>query len=192
MRPDFQKAQNTATALLLTQNVSRFHINVCELTLSKHIHITSMQDFCKTTGFLMSDFPTSHCEAFTLKQGDENIILYDDSVSNKARKNWSIAHELGHVLLNHKDDDGISEIEANFFAAQLIAPEIVLLALHKRWGKLSYTDLPLLFNISHQAAKKRIQTLSRRDRYNQGTCDIELLEMYQPLISTAVVKRKVS
>lgn len=184
MKPDFDKAQNAATKLLLKQDITSLFIDVRNFSLPEAVFIESMQNFCDVTGFPISKLNNEHIDgACLLKQGKARIILYDDSIVNNSRKHWGIAHELGHVFLNHTNDNRESEIEAHFFAAQLIAPEIVLLELCKRKGSLFGCDLPAYFNISYEAAAKRIATLSHRSTYNYADIDRQLLQKFTPIIN---------
>lgn len=56
MKPDFEKAQNTATKILLQQNITGFFIDVRTFSTANNIIIDSMQNFCKLTGFSLSNF----------------------------------------------------------------------------------------------------------------------------------------
>ena len=183
MKPDFDRAQDTATALLLQQNLHSLHIDVRDFSLPSNVIIDSIQNFCKCTGQPLSDFKTQ-CfdEAYTVKYEGKNLILYDNSISYEPRKHWGIAHELGHIYLDHTNDDRNYEIEAHFFAAQLVAPEIVLLNIAKRQGHLFGHELPEYFNISWEAAEKRISCLKRKYGYSYGKNDRLLEARFSPVL----------
>lgn len=106
-----------------------------------------------------------------LKPREEARLLIDDgtptiiirpSVSPR-RMRFSVAHELGHFLLNHPPDQGQrsrttkkcrtdQEREADAFAAALLAPACVLISL-------KITDVNKaadIFRVSREAAKIRI------------------------------------
>ena len=68
------------------------------------------------------------------------IIVYDDSESRQ-RKRFTVAHELGHILLGHEMKKGfylrsssvhkpLLETEADVFASRLLAPACVLWGLN--------------------------------------------------------------
>ncbi len=183
MKPDFDRAQNTATALLVQQNLTSLHIDVRDFHLKPGIIIDSIQNFCRITGQPLSNFNTPSFEgACTVLYEGKSIILYDDSITYEPRKHWGIAHELGHVYLGHTDDNRISEIEAHFFAAQLVTPEIVLVDMYKRQGHLYGYDLPGYFNISWEAAEKRVSGFNRRPCYNYGENDRLLEAQFAPIL----------
>ncbi|MCL2522352.1 MAG: ImmA/IrrE family metallo-endopeptidase [Erysipelotrichales bacterium] len=103
---------------------------------------------------------------------------------DKKRQRFSLAHELGHLALDHIDlkkisllnvshhihydlnevccRDGDSMIEkrenaANAFAQELLMPEDLIQSLTK--GKYFYSDLAQYFNVSELAARARIKNL---------------------------------
>lgn len=67
--------------------------------------------------------------------GRNNFTIYLSTITSKRRNNFTIAHELGHYVLHSmlgenkleaKRDDSensLAEIEANYFAAELLMPE---------------------------------------------------------------------
>lgn len=179
MKPDFDRAQDTATALLVQQDLRSLYIDVRDFCLPPNVIIDSMQNFCKCTGRPLSDFNTQNLDgACTIKRDGKNLILYDDDISYEPRKHWGIVHELGHVYLGHTNDDRNSEIEAHFFAAQVVTPEIVLINMARRKGnQLSLHDLTKYFNVASESAVKRISCLNRKYSYSYGEND-ELLETH--------------
>ncbi len=77
-----------------------------------------------------------------------NIYYNDNMLVSRIR--FSIAHELGHIVLNHGDYlDSEKEKEANYFASNLIAPRI---AIHYAKCK-NHIDVSKLFNLSQEAAQ---------------------------------------
>ena len=91
------------------------------------------------------------------------------------RLRFSIAHEIGHVALNHKPLSRILEVrtprvewEADEFAARILLPEHLLAAdreldaqgRHKRW-KLTLPELARRYRVSHQALSIRLGEMER-------------------------------
>lgn len=193
MKPDFDRAQDTATALLLQQDLYTLRIDVRDFRLPSDIIIDSLQNFCEITGYPIADLNTqSVAGACTIKHGGKNLILYDDDIAYEPRKHWGIAHELGHVYLGHTDDNRKAEIEAHFFAAQLVAPEIVLINMAKRQGHLYGFELPEHFNISCEAAEKRIACLNKKYSYSYGEDDRLLEARFAPILDRELKPRLIS
>lgn len=183
MTPDFELASKTATRLLIKQNLSSLFIDVREFRLNK-ITIDTIQHYSEIVGKQVSDFICNEISGcFLLKlNNDINIILYNDNEKNKERKHWGIAHELGHIYLNHDIDNDIAEIEANFFAAQLIMPEVVLRELARRRKCIDESFLTNNFNVSLESARKRVATLKRRQSFIPTPLDNMLLHKVAGLL----------
>lgn len=52
-------------------------------------------------------------------------IYYNDSKSYE-RIRFTLMHELGHISMNHQNENEVSEAEANFFAKYILAPPIII------------------------------------------------------------------
>lgn len=89
-------------------------------------------------------------DGFTLRRGTKYIIVYNDSVFlPESRVRFTLAHELGHVVLQHKmEGDEVEEQEANTFARNLLAPRRLAL----KYG-ISFGDYPKVFGVSAAAAR---------------------------------------
>ena len=105
--------------------------------------------------------------------GDSYIIFYDDARTPKARINFTIAHELGHIALGHlknvsmrprymtnrKNDP--QEREADTFAGELIRPPIPFVFT----GCTRIDDIQSVCNITYEAAtvcSKLVQKMQER------------------------------
>lgn len=182
-KPNFNRAQNEATKLLLSQKISSLFIDVRKFSFDRKIIIDSVQHYAHVLHRPISNFV---CDEFSgccvIPHPRCNLVLYDDRETNECRKHWGIVHEVGHVYLEHSVDDEKEEKEANFFAAQIVTPEIVLYGIRDRKGTLSKEDLLTYFNISHVAAVKRISTLNKRPCYNNSSIDKMLLSKFTPVL----------
>ena len=111
--------------------------------------------------------------------GGDCVILYNDKVKSHYRKNFTIAHELGHIHLGHASDGPLRELEADTFAAELLMPRILLREMHLRCGhSISYTELSSLFRVSRQAARIRLEELDFT-RSPFSTNELNLLGRYK-------------
>ncbi len=78
----------------------------------------------------------------------ENCIYYNDEKGH-GRINYTILHEIGHIVLDHLQDSELAEKEADFFAKYALVPPVLV---HKL--KLSKPiDISKTFNTSHEAAR---------------------------------------
>lgn len=110
---------------------------------------------------------------------DRYIIYYNDIEMGKSRIKWTLAHELGHVLLKHHfNSDGsvnkflpeneyiYKEYEANLFASWILAHPIILNNL----DIIDASNLTTFCNLSNTAANIRY---SRFCKYEKGLFLIE-------------------
>lgn len=96
------------------------------------------------------------------------IIFYNQD-EQPYRIRFSIMHEFSHYILDHKmnlsaDDPqyGIQELAANCCSAQLLMPEQILRECqHNRHRRLTQDFIKQSFDVSDEAAYKRIATLAR-------------------------------
>lgn len=126
------------------------------------------------------------------KQGKWTII-YDDT-ETLGRTRFTIAHELGHILLGHELEAGfghyrkisegklITETQADEFAARLLAPACVLWAL----DVFGADEIAELCEISHKAAEFRAQRmaiLKERNMFLTHPLEKQLYKAFEPWIS---------
>lgn len=65
------------------------------------------------------------------------------------RQNWTILHEIGHIVLDHRGHSEHEEDEADFFAKYSIAPPVLVYKI----GAESQYDIYTAFDISMEAAQ---------------------------------------
>ena len=75
---------------------------------------------------------------------------------------WNLAHEMGHLVLNHSDQNETSEIEANTFASQLLLPQCLLKALFLGGKKITIPYLQSKFGLSISAAKSCLKLVGKK------------------------------
>lgn len=87
------------------------------------------------------------------------------------RQRFTLAHELGHYVLNHGGgfrDNAASfnvynydqrEVDANKFAAEILMPKLAIDYVIEKLGRNDVADLAQLFNVSQQAMRFRLKNL---------------------------------
>lgn len=115
-------------------------------------------------------FKEMKVEGFTLKDSKQ---IYIDDQAEPERQRFTAAHELGHIVLGHFDEKGMSvafrdltssprladekELAANFFAAELLMPEDLMVEA------IRYTKSPVelagFFGVTRGAMARRIARL---------------------------------
>ncbi|MBE6583079.1 MAG: ImmA/IrrE family metallo-endopeptidase [Ruminococcaceae bacterium] len=169
--------EDKALSLLLSQRISGEYalsfLDLRRITTCGAAVIDTFSSYEKKT---CSSLPTS-AEGITLKLPGMNLILYDDKITNAGRRNWTIAHELGHVLLSHASLTKETEREADAFAAELLMPEAVIRYLDQREGEPITPDvMTSYFSASLTACKRRRLNLPYEQTYQMSEDGLELLK----------------
>ena len=79
--------------------------------------------------------------------GAEWRIYYNDAQPVE-RQRFTILHEIGHIVLGHRQASELAEAEANFFAKYAIAPPSLVHATHPR----DFMDIAETFGTSAECA----------------------------------------
>jgi Zn-dependent peptidase ImmA (M78 family) len=100
----------------------------------------------------------------------ERMVVEVNSTHARNRKRFTIAHEIGHLLLKHSnvvcaadrwtaaDPRRVNERQANAFASELLMPELWIRA---RWPDVhDYRAMATLFEVSPEAMFLRLQDAS--------------------------------
>jgi len=122
------------------------------------------------------------CSAWTGTYAERPIMLVK-SIESWERTRWTVAHELGHIVLHHQELDPDAELTASAFASELLAPAGTLVAqlpehvtlrelvpLKMQWG-ISLGALIRHLRHRQLISHERADTLSRQlyTRVNPGT-----------------------
>lgn len=117
----------------------------------------------------------------SIPRGTSDILtVYDSSITPPTRIRWTLAHEIGHIVLGHLQyfmETGINrggltpakckvlEDEADFFAAELLEP----MRLVKVLGCRNYREVMQVFQVSRKAATNRLTDLEWRGKTRIAT-----------------------
>lgn len=97
-----------------------------------------LEDLALALGVLVLEGPLDTAEARLVRKGNRGLIRVKQDIPEPGRKRFAIAHEIGHWLLHEnltqilactsqdmvaKYKASAPEIEANYFAAELLMPE---------------------------------------------------------------------
>jgi hypothetical protein len=157
--------------------------NYAKLAKSQPVTTRQIPDGCTIIKgrlhlILIHELPTLHRNA-----GSSQI-----RESARLRSRWTLAHEIGHVSLGHREDSAVQEREANLFAGELLIPELVVLELQRRLGsELTAGEVARLFGVSRSAAENRLGQIGRKSRFS-AYLKSELMEKYKELVENYVTK----
>lgn len=177
----YQKSRNMSWEILVKENIKELPVNIVEL--------------CHKLGIAVKYYDK-------LEQGNDGkctvinkqpIILVRQEC-NRQRKRFTVAHELGHILLGHvgkyelvnreiSPTDNPIEQEANVFASRLLAPACVLWGLKVK----SADEIAQICDISLTAAEyrwQRMQELYKRNKFLIAPLEREVYKQFQDFITS--------
>lgn len=191
---DYQNARDAAWRILLDCGVDRLPVDLNQICRRLKIRALAYG----RSGTLIQRVNLSEAvrstDGLTFYLRKTPVILYDETTIPQ-RVRYTIAHEVGHIVLGHTrpDDtthvnrepgpgDAPEETAANQFAARLLAPACVL------WGLDIHTpeEIMELCHISRQAAQfraERMKELYRRGRFLTSKLEREIYQKFQAFIS---------
>ena len=204
--PDFKKAVQTADEILVSsKEIKAFPFMLIPVIIEYKDFELRTFGWIEKKGISAKDSFLSN-DAELKKKGGMYILFYNEMMP-PARLIFSCTHELGHYMLGHPIDSlsrmrdrndpkfldlyRICEVEANFFAAELLMPEPIIVELFKRGCKITEEFLIKHFEVSREAAKKRIELLRKAYDWNNfnrypDSCNYDdiIVEKYKKFIDS--------
>ena len=172
----YKSVRNASWHCLLDHQVKTLPVSV--LTLAKSMNIRVVKN--------SSVYELSPIErGLSVYQDDQWYVIYDDEDIVQKRR-FTIAHEMGHILLGHdikkysKDDR--AEMEADMFALRLLAPACVLWGLNLH----SKEEIAAACSICNNAAyrrSERMKVLYRRNKFLEAPLERKLFDQFKAFIS---------
>lgn len=152
--PDYEKATNAAYDILITYN--EFSFPICIFSVIKQMKNISLHRYTELAERMNVSFYdlinniAPSCYGFTVfnEANDRYIIFYND-LKDDTTIRFTLAHELGHVVLKHKKDGKTENKEANCFARNYLCPVPVV----KEMSLCCVSDYTELFYVSEPMAK---------------------------------------
>ena len=177
----YQKSRDLAWEILLHERVCALPVDVLAICRGLGIRVVEYIDPCPEVG-----------DGFSVFIDDVPHICIEKGKSVR-RTRFTIAHELGHILLGHvgkynlvnrepsAHDDPLEQ-SANAFAARLLAPACVL------WGcgVCSAADIAELCGVSAIAARyrwERMQILLERGKFCTSPVERRVYHRFSDFIS---------
>lgn len=146
--------------------------------IPKEAPLFDLIQIVENCGIKIKILPFGFKQTFGMSVGlDENgpaIIINDDNTISTERKRFTIAHELGHLILHSRmytdpdqNENDDMEKEADAFASELLMPEESFV---KQWNScvsLNYVDSVLkvkqYFGVSYKTVIYRLSEITKRD-----------------------------
>lgn len=161
MRADLTRAATMAYRCLLRLNVTALPVHPENmLRLCRDTVLMTFSEAAEQLNVDRAAFErqSGAADAFTVRvtltDGSQRHVVCYQEDGNRARLNFTLAHELGHIVLNHSGESAAEEAEADCFASYLLCPRPVLKQLASCGSTIFAEQIAALCYISVSAAEK--------------------------------------
>lgn len=178
----YQSARDAAWRALID-------FQVCELPIS-------LSKICNALNITILDNKHTHAllpneNGIAILQNEKWYIIFDETdIYGKQR--FTVAHELGHILMGHTVKNGYytrheniskpaDETKANIFASRLLAPACVLWGINARTAE----QISEVCRISHAAAAiraERMEVLRKRGKFLTSPLEQQVYKQFENYI----------
>lgn len=190
MYEHYKKARDMSWKVLLDSGINSLPVDLWKIAehFDIHIHPYSKSDLIR---FLKED--VSQGDGFITYIGGKKEIFVNDKIESKPRRRFTVAHELGHGILNHDiskvhfrnseidSQTDEQELQANVFARDILMPATVLAALDIHTPE----EIMKLCDVSRQSAEiraERMEELYRRNMFNRHPAERKVRELFDDFI----------
>lgn len=164
--PDYRKATNMAYEVSAKMNPFRISADIFKIIDSySNIAIHSYTEIAAKFNMSLEEFVDSFSSeyGFTISNHTGNYEIWYNDTLDTTKVRFTLAHELGHILLGHEKDDEVSRKEASCFARNLLIPTPVIDEL----GIVTAHDIASVFDVSAQMAEVSANHLASDKYYIQ-------------------------
>lgn len=187
----YKKARDMAWKTLIECKINRLPVDLWQIAAHYNlkIHVYSKSAICQ---LLKEDILNG--DGFIIYIGNEKHIFINDKINNKNRRRFTLAHELGHAILEHdigvihyrhSEHDNKTKLEewqANIFARNILMPATVLAALNIH----TPDEIMNMCAVSRHAAEvraERMQELLSRNMFDTSPAEQKVHKLFCDFIS---------
>lgn len=190
MYDHYKEARNKAWEVLLACKVKSLPINLGDIADFYGLKVILYSDTNLTQLFRDE---VLHGDGFIIENGSEKQIYVNDKVHSRNRRRFTLAHEIGHGVLDHNistihyrnnENDSQTdeqELQANVFARDILMPATVLAALDIHTPE----EIMNLCDVSRRSAEiraERMEELYRRNMFNRHPAERKVREQFDDFI----------
>jgi len=170
-QPDLAHAARLAARCLVRMQVTALPVQPIDiLRRCRNTVIYTYRQAAESIAMGEYDFERrcAGADAFTIRgsthDGQRAYVVCYRAGGNPARLNFTLAHELGHIVLSHQGGDPADEAEANCFAQHLLCPAPVLHRLQKE-GHLTPQHIARACYVSLAAGEAAIKNFLKSENF---------------------------
>lgn len=177
-QPRYAYARQRAYRLLCELAIDRLPVDPWKVAAAfPNVHIckwTDLRDNCHDKDPLFINKEGADAKTQHLRGQSDYLVVYDDSKENYQRIRWTIAHEIGHIVLGHlttfeatalcrgslsEMEYMVLEREADTFAVNLLAPMTIIKRLPSIQTKSDFMKLCELSENASDNCMKELKEL---------------------------------
>lgn len=185
----YKKARDLSWEILLKADITSLPVD-----LSKVLKAVDVKAILYCDAFFDADSPKLRgSDGFVTKIGDKKTIYLNESKGTIQRRRFTLAHELGHIVLDHPinpiiyrnsevdENQSPTEIQANIFARDLLMPAGVLAKLHVT----TVDEIMQICNVSRISAQIRLERLTelyKRNKFGAHPLERQVIARFSDFI----------
>lgn len=191
MYESYKTARDLSWEILLTAGINRLPVD-----LNKVLKAVDVKAILYCDAFFDTDSPRLRgSDGFVTKIGGKKAIYLNERKGTIQRRRFTLAHELGHIVLDHPispiiyrnsevdENQSPTEIQANIFARDLLMPAGVLAKLHVT----TVDEIMQICNVSYTSARIRLERLTelyKRNKFGVHPLELQVISQFKDFISS--------
>lgn len=197
---DYQNLRDASWRILLDCGIDRLPVDIDTICRKLGVRVLSYDAGAELIERAHLYRAVRHNDGLAFYLQNTPVILFDETME-LPRATVTVAHELGHIILDHVQPGGATashpgmerriaseEKAADRFAVRLLAPACVLWALNARTPE----EIMALCQIPRPAAEyraRRMAALYERGRFLTSPLERRLYHQFQPYLSARAPAR---
>ncbi|KFI94595.1 ImmA/IrrE family metallo-endopeptidase [Bifidobacterium stellenboschense] len=141
----YEEIKETMTLLLWCQKITHLPISGFEIARRRGINVIP---YSHGTEELRRQYMAASSDGFNITDSEGHSTIYYNDEMPYERINFTILHEIAHIVLGHQEHSELAEKEANFAAGFLAAPPAALFPFNPQ----SPLEVEMMCHVSRQAA----------------------------------------
>lgn len=190
MYEHYKKARDMSWKALLDSGINSLPVDLWKI--AEHFNL-NIHSYSKSSVIQLFREEVLQGDGFIVCIGDKKEIFINDKINHRPRRRFTVAHELGHGILNHdiskvhyrnNENDSqtdMQELEANVFARDILMPATVLAALNIHTPE----EIMKLCDVSRRSAEiraERMEELYKRNMFNRHPAERKVREIFDDFI----------
>jgi Zn-dependent peptidase ImmA (M78 family) len=178
----YKNALELSWRILIKYNINKLPISLHAIIEDLEINMYTYEDAQELINELGLTHKTIYKDGFSAKYNNKWYIFYNGNITFRPRIRFTVAHELGHILLGYEENlSPTEENEVDIFASRLLAPACLIWAMDIH----DWKEIAKVFGISEKAAKTRATRMKvtyARNMFLTNQLEKKVYEQFKPFI----------